>query len=44
MLIGLSNSLDRSDGRVYETNAKRVEAIHDLLAIYIAQGDRLPKE
>jgi hypothetical protein len=44
LLIGLSNSLHQATERVYEHNAKRVEKIHDLLGIYIAPGDRYPKE
>lgn len=44
LLIVLSNSLHRATDRVYEHNAKRVEKIHDLLGIYIAPGDRYPKE
>lgn len=44
LLIGLSNSLHRATDHVYEHNAKRVEKIHDLLGIYIAPGDRYPKE
>lgn len=43
-LIGLSNSLHRATDRIYEINAKRVEAIHDLLGIYMADGDRFPKD
>jgi hypothetical protein len=43
-LIGLSNSLHRTDDRVYEANAKRAEAIHDLLGIFMADGERLPKD
>ena len=43
-LIGLSNSLHRTDDRVYESNAKRAEAIHDLLGIYLADGGRWPKD
>lgn len=43
-LIGLSNSLDRADIRGYETNAKRVEAIHDLLGIHFEEGRRWPKD
>jgi hypothetical protein len=44
LLIGLSNSLHRATDRVYEHNAKRVEKIHDLLGIYMAPGDRYPRE
>ena len=43
-LIGLSNSVYRAYDKVYETNAKRVEAICDSLGIYIAEGSRWPKE
>ena len=43
-LIGLSNSVYRADAKVYENNAKRVEAICDSLSIYIAEGSRWPKE
>ena len=43
-LIGLSNSLHRADDRVYETNARRAEAIHDLLGIFMAAGERWPKD
>lgn len=43
-LIGLSNSVYRADEKVYEVNAKRVEAICDSLGIYLAEGSRWPKE
>lgn len=43
-LIGLSSSLHWTDERVYETNAKRVEGIRDALGIYMAEGERWPKE
>ena len=45
-LIGLSNSVFRAgpDERIYEHNAKRVENICDSLGIYMAEGDRLPKD
>ena len=44
LLIGLSNSLHRAPDHIYEHNAKRVDEIHDLLAIYMAPGDRYPTE
>lgn len=44
LLIGLSNSLHRATDHVYEHNAKRLDKIHDLLAIYRAPGDRYPAE
>jgi hypothetical protein len=45
-LLGLSNSVFRAGPgeRIYENNAKRVENICDSLGIYMAEGDRLPKE
>ncbi|MGH8758777.1 MAG: hypothetical protein ACREVW_04590 [Burkholderiales bacterium] len=43
-LIGLSNSLHRPTDSAYENNAKRVEAVHDLLGIYMADSDRWPKD
>jgi hypothetical protein len=43
-LIGLSNSLARSDEKYIEWNAKRVEAIHDLLGIHFEEGRRWPKD
>ena len=45
-LIGLSNSVFRagSSDRIYEQNAKRVEIVRDSLGIYMAEGDRLPKD
>lgn len=45
-LLGLSNSVFRAgpSERIYENNAKRVENICDSLGIYMAEGDRLPKE
>ena len=43
-LIGLSNSVYRADDRVYESNAKRVEQVCDLLGIYLAEGSRWPKD
>ena len=42
-LIGLSNSVYRNTGTVYEANAKRVEQIHDSLGIYLADGERPSK-
>ena len=43
-LMGLSNSVFRATERIYESNAKRVENIHDSLGLYLAEGDRWPKE
>lgn len=43
-LIGLSNSVFRPSDSVYEANAKRAEAIHDALGIFIAETDRWPKD
>ena len=43
-LIGLSNNVYRTDDKVYEVNAKRVEAVCDSLGIYIAEGSKWPKE
>ncbi|MDP3513420.1 MAG: hypothetical protein Q8S20_11770 [Sulfuritalea sp.] len=45
-LLGLSNSVFRVDPseRIYEQNAKRVELVCDSLGIYMAEGDRLPKD
>ena len=43
-LIGLSNNVYRADDKVYEVNAKRVEAVCDSLGIYIAEGSKWPKE
>lgn len=42
-LIGLSNSVFRADNRVYDANAKRVEAIHDALGLYMSDGERMSK-
>lgn len=42
-LIGLSNSVYRSTGNVYEANAKRVEAVCDSLGIYFPEEGRWPK-
>jgi hypothetical protein len=43
-LIGLSNSVHRTDDRVYEVNTKRVEQVCDSLGIYLPDGSRSPKE
>ncbi len=43
MLIGLSNSVHRESGTIYEANAKRVETICDCLHIYLADHDRISK-
>lgn len=45
-LIGLSNSVFQAgpSERIYEHNAKRVEIVCDSLGIYMADGDRLPKD
>lgn len=43
-LIGLSNSVFRDSGNVMEHNFRRAEKIADSLGIYMAEGDRLPKE
>ncbi len=43
-LIGLSNSVFRATGNVYEVNAKRVEEICDSLGIYMEEGSRWPKD
>src|SRR3569623_345485 len=43
-LIGLSNSVYRASDNVYEANAKRSEAIHDLLGLYMEEGQRWPKD
>jgi hypothetical protein len=42
-LIGLSNSVHRASGNVYEANAARVETIHDSLGIYLSDGERHSK-
>lgn len=42
-LIGLSNSVFRADYRVCDANAKRVEAIHDALGIFMPEGERISK-
>lgn len=44
-LIGLSNSLyDAKSPRVYEINAKRVEAIANSLGLYMHENERCPKD
>lgn len=43
-LIGLSNSVFRNADHVMEQNFRRAEKIADSLGIYMAEGDRLPKE
>lgn len=43
-LMGLSNSVFRASDRIYEHNVKRIEKICDSLCIYLADGDRWPKE
>ncbi len=43
-LMGLSNSVYTATDRIYEFNARRVEAICDSLGIYMAEGDRWPAE
>lgn len=43
-LIGLSNSVFRDSENVMEHNFKRAEKIADSLGIFMAEGDRLPKE
>ena|SRR2546430_2563306 len=43
-LIGLSNSVFQARPNIYEINAKRVETVCDSLGIYLAEGNRLPKE
>jgi len=45
-LLGLSNSVFRAGPgeRIYENNAKRVENVCDSLDIYMAEGDRWPKD
>lgn len=43
-LIGLSNSVFRATGKVYEANAKRVEMVCDSLGIYLEDDARLPKD
>ena len=43
-LIGLSNSVFQARETVEKNNAKRVETICDSLGIYLAEGDRWPKE
>ena len=43
-LIGLSNSISRDSENVMEQNFKRAETIADSLGIYMAEGDRLPRE
>jgi hypothetical protein len=43
-LIGLSNSVYRATGNVYEVNAKRVETVCDSLGIYLDEANRWPKE
>lgn len=43
-LMGLSNSVFRAADHIYESNAKRVENIHDSLGLYLAESDRWPKE
>lgn len=43
-LLGLSNSVFNAREKIYEINAKRVEKICDSLGIYMAEGDRWPKE
>jgi hypothetical protein len=43
-MIGLSNSVYRASGNVYEVNAKRVEKICDSLSIYMDEASRWPKE
>ena len=40
-LIGLSNSVHRSTGGVYEQNAFRVEKICDALSIYMSDDERI---
>jgi hypothetical protein len=44
LLLGLSNSLHSATEKVYESNTKRVESIHDLLGIFISDSDRWPRE
>lgn len=45
-VIGLSNSVFRASPseHIDEHNAKRVELICDSLGIYMAEGDRIPKD
>lgn len=43
-LIGLSNSVFRASGNIYEANAKRVESVCDSLGIYMEEEARWPKE
>lgn len=43
-LIGLSNSVYRTDHTIYEVNAKRVEQVCDSLGIYLSEGSRWPKD
>jgi len=43
-LIGLSNSVYRTSGDIYEVNAKRVEHICDSLGIYLSEDSRWPKD
>ncbi|MDO8788792.1 MAG: hypothetical protein Q7J42_12040 [Sulfuritalea sp.] len=43
-LIGLSNSVFRDSGNAMEYNFRRAEKIADSLGIYVAEGDRWPKE
>jgi hypothetical protein len=43
-LIGLSNSVFRASEGIYKANSERVEMICDSLGIYLAEGDRWPKD
>lgn len=43
-LIGLSNSVYRASGNVYEANAKRNEIVCDSLGIYLVDAARWPKD
>ena len=41
-LIGLSNSVYRSTGSVFEANQNKVEKIHAALGIYLSTDDKMP--
>jgi hypothetical protein len=43
-LIGLSNSVFQARESIYKINSKRVETVCDSLGIYMADGDRWPKD
>lgn len=43
-LIGLSNSVFQARDKIYEINAKRVESVSDSLGIYLAEGERWPRD